>query len=116
LANVHYTIEEANHLLTDTGTVFALTENGRLLSSCFIFRNFANIWEIAAVSTIKDARKRGFAEQLVRLALYRILAMGGIPRYNVVSTNTASLALAQKCGLVEFLETYHYVYQNKAEL
>jgi GNAT superfamily N-acetyltransferase len=88
---------------------FGLREGGRLVSGCFVFENFGTVWEVAGVFTRVSHRRRGLGAQVVRAALVDLLARGRQPRYQVETSNFASLELARRIGSSEFIRIEHFV-------
>ena len=87
---------------------FAVRYGGKIISGCFIFPNYEDIWEIAGVFTLPEHRRKGYAEAVVAQALQSILKAGRIPRYQAIRTNTASIRLAEKIGMTLFLSLNHF--------
>jgi predicted GNAT family acetyltransferase len=85
-----------------------IKNQNKIISGCFIFPNFKNIWEIAGVFTLPDYRRKGYAEAIVLKSLRIILNAGYIPRYQVVNTNTGSIKLAEKIGMKVLLTVNHF--------
>jgi GNAT superfamily N-acetyltransferase len=83
------------------------------LSTCFIFKNYGEIWEIGGVYTTPASRRRGLARRIVATALSTLQAMGKRPRYQVLETNEASIRLAASLEMQRFVTTEHYVYVLK---
>jgi GNAT superfamily N-acetyltransferase len=80
-----------------------------LRAACFVYQNYKEVWEIAGVYTEPAFRRRGLARAVVVAALIWLRSQGKIPRYQVREDNTASISLAESCGLVEFLRVDHFV-------
>ncbi|OQB49631.1 MAG: putative ABC transporter ATP-binding protein YjjK [Deltaproteobacteria bacterium ADurb.Bin151] len=72
-----------------------------------------NIWEIAALSTHENYRRKHIGESLVKFATNKLLKEQLIPRYHVHAKNIASYNLAIKCGYEPFLSFNHYKYEKK---
>lgn len=94
------------------GKAFAcvLEREGRTLSACFAFENFASIWEVGGLVTPPSDRRQGFGARVVRTALNELDTRGLVPRYQVEEQNIASINLARSVGLVPFLTITHYEY------
>ncbi len=88
----------------------ALYQNNNPVCACLVYRNYENIWEIAALYTPDEQRRRGYAKKVVQTALNTLLAKEYVPRYQMDEKNIASKKLAEKLGLKLFLETEHYLY------
>jgi RimJ/RimL family protein N-acetyltransferase len=86
---------------------FAVEQDGSVAAACFVFQNFGRVWEIAGVHTEPSHRRRGLAARVVEAALQHLLSAGALPRYQTSAANEASLALARRIGLVEFLRIEH---------
>jgi RimJ/RimL family protein N-acetyltransferase len=103
-----YSLQELNSYFKAGGKWFGIKEKNNVVSGCFIFPNFNNIWEIAGVFTLPDFRRNGYAMAIVAKALDDILSLGNVPRYQVVSTNEASINLTQKIGMELRLTLDHF--------
>jgi RimJ/RimL family protein N-acetyltransferase len=104
-----YTLEELERYFADGALSFTIYEGGQAVCSCLAYRNFDDVWEIGALHTLENARRKGYARQVVSAALARVLADGHIPRYVVEGHNTASLRLAESLGLQPCLTFEHYI-------
>jgi RimJ/RimL family protein N-acetyltransferase len=80
------------------------------ITTCMVYQNFDNIWEIGGVHTIPSARRRGFARQVVMAALHTLLQQRKIPRYMASAKNTASIQLATGLGMRLCLHFEHFLY------
>lgn len=103
-----YTPAELARFFADGGQALAITEGGHPVSVGMIYRNFENIWEIAALFTPPSARRKGYAARIVRTALHTLQQRGYTPRYVVDGANTPSIKLAETVGLKRFLTVIHY--------
>jgi GNAT superfamily N-acetyltransferase len=103
-----YTPAELAHCFADGGQALAITAGGQLVSVGLIYRNFAHIWEIAALFTHPSARRQGYAARIVRTALHTLHQRGYTPRYVVDAANAPSIKLAETAGLKRFLTVIHY--------
>jgi ribosomal protein S18 acetylase RimI-like enzyme len=72
------------------------------------FANSKSLHEIGSLYVHPSARRAGHAQALVHAALDDIAARGLKVRYVVDATNTASISLAQQCGLREALRAEHW--------
>jgi len=90
------------------GLVFSLYWNDQLASVCLYHPVYENIWELGALATRQDLQGKGLATRLVAHVINHGLDAGLKTRYNVVSTNQHSLAVAAKCGLQTFTTLRHY--------
>ncbi|QSF42501.1 GNAT family N-acetyltransferase [Paenibacillus tianjinensis] len=104
-----YTQEEIRHYFQDGAFSVALYDGHNPLSTCIIFRNEEQIWEIGAVHTAEAGRRKGLAARVVRTALHHTLQRGYIPRYQVQDTNTASIRLAEAVGLTLAVKLEHWM-------
>jgi GNAT superfamily N-acetyltransferase len=104
-----YDESELGRYFADGAHWFGLRQGSRLVSGCFVFRNFGAVWEVAGVFTEPAQRRHGLAAEAVRAAVTHLLARGLRPRYQVESSNQPSVALAQRLGLSEFIRVEHFV-------
>jgi len=81
----------------------------RLVSGCFVFENFGPVWEVAGVFTEAAWRRQGLAAEVVRAAIEHLLERGLQPRYQVETSNVASVELARSLDLTEFIVVEHFV-------
>jgi RimJ/RimL family protein N-acetyltransferase len=81
--------------------VFAVIENGAPVSLCFCART-SHVAAEAGVETAEVFRGRGFAPRVTAAWALSIRATGRVPLYSTSWTNTASLAVARKLGLVAY--------------
>jgi ribosomal protein S18 acetylase RimI-like enzyme len=72
------------------------------------FANSKTLHEIGSLYVHPSARRVGHAQALVRAALDDIAARGLKVRYASDATNSASISLAQQCGLREALRAEHW--------
>jgi hypothetical protein len=86
---------------------FSIEVGGGVAAACFVFRNFGRVWEIAGVHTEPSQRRQGLAARVVVAALRHLLAASALPRYQTSAANEASVALARRIGLIEFLRIEH---------
>ncbi len=94
---------------------FSLFADGRPISTCFVYRNFANVWEIGAVQTVKAYQRRGYARRIVGTALHYLQQRNLHSRYQVQEDNHASIALAEQVGLTRFLVAEHFLHNYTSE-
>ena len=88
---------------------FARRAGARLVSGCFVFENFSRVWEVAGVFTEAAWRRQGLAATVVRAAVADLIERGLQPRYQVETSNRASVELARRLGLTEFIVVEHFV-------
>lgn len=94
----------------DNGAVwFGYVSDDIIRSACFIYRNYADIWEIAGVHTPQTERRKGYARIVVTSALTHILDRGLVPRYETDVRNTSSIKLAESLKMKQFLRIDHFL-------
>lgn len=93
---------------------FAVYEHKKPVSVCLAYQNYGKIWEIGMLYTLNQARRKGYARQIVETALSVLLANGYTPRYQMNEMNLASKELAERVGLNKFLTTEHYLRTDNA--
>jgi GNAT superfamily N-acetyltransferase len=86
---------------------FGARIDGTLASACFAFPNHGRIWEVGGVYTAPDHRRKGLARKVVLAALAFLDGAEFTPRYQVRADNAASIELAGRCDLREFLRVDH---------
>jgi hypothetical protein len=104
-----YTPDDLEKYFNQGAQWFGRSSDGRLVSACFVFPNFNGIWEIAGLHTLEAARRRGFAVTVVQAALVYLLGRGLTPRYEAEQSNTASIELARRLKMKEFLTIRHFL-------
>ncbi|CAH1192203.1 hypothetical protein PAECIP111892_00885 [Paenibacillus auburnensis] len=104
-----YTQEEIRYYFQDGAFSVALYDGRTPLSTCIVFRNEEQIWEIGAVHTAEAGRRKGLAARVVRTALHHTLQRGYIPRYQVQDSNMASIRLAEAVGLTLAVKLEHWI-------
>jgi GNAT superfamily N-acetyltransferase len=92
---------------------FAIHREGGVAAACFVFQNFEAVWEIAGVHAAARHRRQGLAARIVRAAVQHLLNRGLVPRYQTEVSNLASVALARRIGLVEFLRIEHLMVERR---
>ena len=108
-----YTGDDISGYFANGARWFGLTINGRLTSTCFVFQNYGNIWEIAGVHTLEKERRHGYARTVVFSALKYLLDRGLTPRYEAERDNQGSIRLAMHLGMKEFLTIKHYLLEAR---
>jgi len=109
-----YSHRELEKWFRDGSCWFGIRKSGTLVSACFLYRNFDSVWEIAGVFTDPKHRRQRFATTVVTAALKYLLELQRLPRYQVPTTNTASMQLARSIGLQEFLRLDHFLVRRGA--
>jgi GNAT superfamily N-acetyltransferase len=102
-----YGDSELRRYFNDGARWFGIRRGGALACACITFPNFRDVWEIGGVYTLPEHRRKGLARRSVLRALASLEGAGLTPRYQFSADNTASRALAQSCGLREFLRVDH---------
>jgi len=105
--NGYETEELEEHFKSGAQWLGSFTD-GRLAAACFVFQNYENVWEIGGVNTRAEFRRKGFGKAIVETALDFLLGRGLIPRYQAKWDNTASIRLAESCGLSEYMRVDHF--------
>ncbi len=90
---------------------FTIYMDGKPVSTCLIFHNCFNIWEVGAVHTVESKRRKGYAGKVVKAAVSEILKSGNVPKYQVVHSNIPSIKLAESLGMELILKLEHYYYK-----
>jgi len=106
-----YTKSDIEKYFAKGASSFSIYKDNKPISTCLIFHNCYNIWEVGAVHTIENERGNGYARKVVRAALKEILNAGNVPKYQVVHTNLPSIKLAESLGMKLFLKLEHYYYK-----
>jgi GNAT superfamily N-acetyltransferase len=86
----------------------------RLVSGCFVFENFGAVWEVAGVFTEAPWRRQRLGSHVVRAAVRHLVERGLQPRYQVETSNVASVELARRLGLREFIVVEHFLIGARA--
>jgi predicted GNAT family acetyltransferase len=81
-----------------TEDVFAIEQNGTLVSACVSTRENQECGE-AWVYTIAEYRHRGCAQKVVKAWARSLMDAGKVPFYSHKMENEASASLARKLGL-----------------
>jgi GNAT superfamily N-acetyltransferase len=105
-----YTPDDLEKYFHQGAQWFGQSINGKLVSACFVFPNYDGIWEIAGVHTLEEARRHGYAETVVYSALAYLTARGLTPRYEAEQKNLASIYLAGRLKMKEFLTIRHFLF------
>lgn len=108
-----YSRAEIGHYFEDGAFSVSIFEGDVPLSTCLVFPNEEQIWEIGAVRTAEGGRRSGLAQRVVRTALFHILRKGYIPRYQVQDNNIPSIRLAESLGLTLAVKLEHWLNYNE---
>lgn len=87
------------------GPVMAIVVDGHPVSICFCARR-SDVAAEAGVETAPAYRGRGYAGRVTVAWALAMRASGRVPLYSTSWTNTASLAVARKLGLVAYANTW----------
>lgn len=104
-----YTEPEIRKFFNNGAVWFGHIKDGIIRSICFIYRNYADIWEIAGVHTPETERMKGYARIVVTSALTYILERSLIPRYEADVRNINSIKLAENLKMKQFLRIDHFL-------
>jgi len=105
--------EEVRHHFACGARSVTVYEDGRPASTCFVYPNYGRIWEIGALTTSPERRRRGLARAVVSAA-YGVLGREGLTaRYQAHESNHASIRLAESLGLQRFLVNSHWVHAGR---
>ena len=67
---------------------FGIKMGNQIQSICFIYQNYANLWEIAGVRTLEGAGNKGYAKKVVTAALKYLLDQNLCPNITLmIATN-----------------------------
>ena len=102
--------ELARYFGNGQGRSFTLYKEGEPVAACFTYENFENVHEIGGVFTLPSARRKGYAQKVVEMAVHSLLTRGCLPRYQVHEVNHPSIALAERIGLTRFVAVEHWRY------
>jgi len=94
----------------DGQRVFAIVQDGRVVSSCRSVRENAQAGE-CYVFTEPEYRCRGYAQQTVIAWAHSLQTLGKLPFYSHEDNNWASQAVAQKLRLIPCFEVVSYNHQ-----
>jgi GNAT superfamily N-acetyltransferase len=111
--NNGYETTELNRFFDNNAKWFGIRSGNELVSGCFVFCNFENVWELGGVFTLPEYRRRGYAKTVVSTALKYLLSNNLIPRYLVKWDNIKSIRLAKSFGFQMFLNLDHYILEKK---
>ena len=85
--------------------IVALIEDGHAVSVCFCSRR-SDVAAEAGVETAIEFRGRGLASRVAAAWALAVRDSGRVPLYSTSWDNTASLAVAQKLGLVAYASSW----------
>jgi len=101
--------EEVPHCLP----MMAILQDGYAVSVCFCARR-SEVAAEAGLETASEFRGRGFGPRVTAAWATAIRALGLRPLYSTSWSNTASLAVARKLGLVESTSDWSLVDQTSS--
>ncbi len=104
-----YSEDEIRRHFENGSAWFGFAVDNKIVSSCFVYRNYEDIWEIAGVHTLEQERKNGYGRVVVASALKYLLERNLIPRYEAEIRNTNSQKLAESLGMERFLRLDHFL-------
>jgi putative acetyltransferase len=115
----HFLIEDSDRelakdpfkIVNDGGHIIALTENGRVLGVCALFKESDECFELARMAVDLKARGKGYGDILMQAALERVRERGASKVY--LCSNTVlepAIALYRKHGFVTRNEGKHSAY------
>ncbi len=76
----------------------AIVEDGEIAALGAVWRYSEDRWEVAAVGTKPNLRRRGYAKRIVSLAVAHILACGRIATCTTERGNIAMIRAAESVG------------------
>ena len=103
-------LEQAKEVVVieeDGQRVFAIVQDGQIVSSCWSVRENAQAGE-CYVFTEPEYRRRGYGRQMVVAWTHSLQAMGKLPFYSHEEDNTASWAVAKALKLIPCFEVVSY--------
>jgi ribosomal protein S18 acetylase RimI-like enzyme len=104
-----YSRDELDGMFADgTARCWLRFVGNEAVAALLTFANSKTLHEIGSLYVHPSARRAGHAQALVRAALDDIAARGLKVRYASDATNSASISLAQQCGLHEVLRAEHW--------
>lgn len=106
-----YCREDIERYFSNGARSFSVYMDGKPVSTCLIFPNCLDIWEVGAVHTAEAERGKGHVRKVVSAALNALLSAGLVPKYQVAETNLPSIRLAESLGLELFLALEHWYYK-----
>lgn len=109
IARNGYTESELRKYFNNGAIWFGHIRNSIILSICFIYQNYGDVWEIAGVHTLETERMKGYARSVVTSALTYILDRGLIPRYEADIKNINSIKLAESLEMKRFIRIDHFL-------
>ena len=82
----------------------AIVQNGRIISCAAVWKFSDEAWEIAAVSTLPEYRRKGYSNQVITFITRYILEEGRTPVCSTGDENVAMIATAKSVGYEEVPE------------
>jgi GNAT acetyltransferase len=95
--------------------IVAVMDSGYPVSVCFCATKNSSRAVEAGVETAAAFRRRGFAARVSAAWACAIRSSGGVPLYSTDWSNTASLAVARKLGLVQYASDWSLVEKNSTQ-
>ena len=93
-----WTLEEFRQLQSEGYSYCGILLNGRLCSMAGFWRRAPDVWEVIAVGTRSEYRRRGMARSVVCFIADYILQHVKVASYTSRKANTASIRTAQSIG------------------
>ena len=93
-----WTLEEFQQLQNDGYSYCGILIDGRLCSVSGLWKRAPDVWEVIAVGTKEEYRRRGMARSTVHFVADYILQHARVASYTSRETNIASICTAQSVG------------------
>lgn len=84
---------------------YVIWEDEKIVARAAIWKYSQTAWEVAAVSTLPEYRRKGYGEMVVSHCTAIILNNGKIATCTTKDTNTAMRRTAEKVGFTEIKES-----------
>jgi len=108
-------LEQAQGVVTiekDGRRVFAIVQDGKVVSSCLSVRENAQAGE-CYIFTEPEYRCRGYGRRTVIAWAHHLQSLGKLPLYSHEESNWASGAVAKKLGLIPCFEVVTYNQESR---
>ena len=79
----------------------AVVEDGKIISCAGVWRFSDDAWDVAAVSTLTNFRRRGYSKRVVAFIAAYILEAGRVATCSTGDINIAMIATAKSVGFKE---------------